>query len=122
MPYPNYYQPIPYVPTNYTSVPQVPVQNQVQQNSYPQILAYVHGLDGANQYQMGPNSKALLMDLDEDTMYIKTTDPMARSYPLEVYSIVKKDIPADGAVTRDEFNKLVSMLEEQKKMLDDLTK
>lgn len=101
--------------------PQMP-QVQTQQNSYPQILSYVHGLEGANQFQMGPNAKALLMDLDEDAFYIKTTDPMARSYPLEAYSFTKKDIPESGVVTRDEYNKLVKMLEEQKKMLDDLTK
>lgn len=114
MAYPSYYQPTQYmnpVPTNNTNLP-----------SYPQILAYVHGVDGANLYQMGPNSKALLMDLDDDALYIKTTDPMARAYPLEAYSITKKELPAGDNVTREEYNKLVQMLEEQKKMLDDLTK
>lgn len=110
-------------PVNQTTMPAY-VQSgpQGQQNMYPQILAFVHGLDGANQFQMGPNSKALLMDLDDDTFYIKTTDPMARAYPLEAFSFTKKEIPASGSVTRDEYNKLVQMLEEQKKMLDDLTK
>lgn len=121
MAYPSYYQPM-YnppaypVPTNNTNLP------PIQQNSYPQILAYVHGVDGANMYQMGPNSKALLMDLDDDALYIKTTDPMARAYPLEAYSIKKKELPTGDNVTREEYNKLVSMLEEQKKLLDDLTK
>lgn len=110
-------------PQTTTTVPsQPPTPYPQQQNTYPQILAFVHGLDGANQFQMGPNSKALLMDLDDDTFYIKTTDPMARSYPLEAFSFTKKEIPASGSVTRDEYNKLVQMLEEQKKMLDDLTK
>lgn len=95
---------------------------QNQQSTYPQILAYVHGLEGANQFQMGPNAKALLMDLDEDSFYIKTTDPLARAYPLEAFSFAKKELPDNSAVTRDEYNKLVKMLEEQKKMLDDLTK
>lgn len=114
MAYPSYYQPVQY--TN-------PIQNNnANLPSYPQILAYVHGVDGANLYQMGPNSKALLMDLDDDAMYIKTTDPMARAYPLEAYSITKKELPAGDNVTREEYNKLVRMLEEQKKMLDDLTK
>lgn len=122
MAYPSYYQPMQYqynpvqVPTNNTNLP------PIQQNSYPQILAYVHGIEGANLYQMGPNSKALLMDLDDDAMYIKTTDPMARAYPLEAYSITKKELPTGDNVTREEYNKLVSMLEEQKKLLDDLTK
>lgn len=63
-------------PQTTTTVPsQPPTQYPQQQNTYPQILAFVHGLDGANQFQMGPNSKALLMDLDDDTFYIKTTDP-----------------------------------------------
>lgn len=104
-----------------TAVPyQPPIQNT--QSSYPQILAYVHGLEGANQFQMGPNSKAMLMDLDEDCFYIKTTDPMARAYPLEAFSFTKKDLPDTSSVTRDEYNKLVKMIEEQKKLLEDLTK
>lgn len=97
-----------------------PVPNQ--QGNFPQILAYVHGLEGANGFQMGPNSKALLMDLDDDCFYIKTTDPMARAYPLEAFSFVKKEIQAADVVAREEYDKLVKMLEEQKKMLDDLTK
>lgn len=100
---------------------QLPVQ-QTPQNMYPQILAYVHGLSGANAYPLGPNAKALLMDLDEDVMYIKSTDPLARPYPIEAYDIVKKEIPDTSAVTRDEYNRLVKMLEEQKQMLEDLTK
>lgn len=95
---------------------------QQSQNTYPQILAYVHGLTGANNYALGPNTKALLMDLDEDVMYIKSTDPLARPYPIEAYDIVRKEIPDTSAVTRDEYNKLVKMLEEQKQMLEDLTK
>lgn len=101
-----------------------PQQPPAQQsgNSYPQILGYVHGYMGACSYPLGPNLKALLIDLDDDVAYVKTTDPMARAYPIEAFDMVRKEVPDGGAVTRDEYNKLVKMLEEQKKMLDDLTK
>lgn len=95
---------------------------QATNNSYPQILAFVHGIQGANNYSLGPNSKALLMDLDDDVFYIKTTDPFARPYPLEAYDFTKKALPDTTPVSRDEYNKLVQMMEEQKKLLEDLTK
>ena len=48
-------------------MPQVPAQQD-------QDIQYVNGKSGAEEYQMFPNKKAILMDANEARFYIKQTD------------------------------------------------
>ena len=71
-------------------------QNIFQLSGIDQIIA-VHGIDGAMNYQMGPNCRAPLFDDNEDVFYIKSTDkygvPTVKRYKFEEEVIVSDSDP-----------------------------
>lgn len=71
-------------------------QNIFQLSGIDQIIA-VHGIDGAMNYQMGPNCRAPLFDDNEDVFYIKSTDkygvPTIKRYKFEEEVIVSDSDP-----------------------------
>lgn len=67
------YAPQPYVPQNYQTPPQQYVQPQGMR------LEYVHGIEGANAYQMPQGvTEVILWDNEVDSFYIKKLDEMGR--------------------------------------------
>lgn len=74
-------------------------------------LIPVNGRGGADAYPLPPNSAVALFDENEDIMFIKKTDgagfPTVLSYRFEP---LEQPAP-EGAVTRDEFDRLVAAVE-----------
>lgn len=62
-------------PYNMQSYNNQNLNNMITQNNLvPQELIRVNGLQGAQTYQMAPNSTVALFDGNSDIMYIKQTD------------------------------------------------
>ena len=63
------------------------MQNNLFQLSGIDQLIPVHGIDGAMEYNIGPNCRVPLFDDSEDIFYIKTTDkygvPTVKRYRFE---------------------------------------
>lgn len=82
-------------------------------------LIPVNGRGGADAYPMPPNSAVALFDENEDIMFIKRTDgagfPTVLSYRFEP---LEQPAP-EGAVTREEFDRLVAAVEKLTKEADD---
>ncbi len=78
----------------------------------------VSGLDGANAYQMPPNSRAALFDKNEDVVYIKTTDgagfPTMVPYNLTLATMASK---ADDTVTRKDLESIEQKIDRIEEML-----
>lgn len=90
-------------------------------------LTRVNGIEGAKEFQMGPNSCEALFDANENYMYIKTTDqqgfPSLRVFWFEECS---EEIPQhmpmmpqqnQQFVTRQEFDELKGMIEDAKQLV-----
>ena len=70
------YRAIPAAPNNGVFNNQVYPANSIPQTASP---IYVHGIDGANAFQMPYGvSKVILWDDEVDSFYIKALDPMGR--------------------------------------------
>lgn len=97
-PYPQYPQYGGYQPQQ-TYQPQQ-FQTIAQGAGMPQTqgIIKVTGIEGAKAYQMPPNSIAALFDLNDDILYIKTTD--GAGFPtIETYDIVRRQ--QGGAATSE---------------------
>ena len=98
MPYPNYYQ-------SYQQ--QQPIHGFVR----------VSGIEGAKAYQMPPGSEMPLFDsLEDGVMYIKVTD--AAGFPtITIADCTPRPQPNEGAVTRDDLNRMYKDLASQVEQL-----
>ena len=70
-------------------------------------LRSVNGIEGAKQFPMAPNSRIALFDVNEDIVYIKTTD--AGGYPgIRMFRMTEVSEAPDTNpqyVTMEEFRK-----------------
>lgn len=70
-------------------------------------LRSVNGVEGAKQFPLAPNSRIALFDVNEDIVYIKTTDaggyPSLRAFRMAEINDAPKTDPQ--YVTMDEFMK-----------------
>ena len=84
-PYMNgYYQQTPQYSNNYGST-------QTTQAQYSMIpLTFVNGIEGAKAYIVPANSTIYLRDSDSNMLFIKSSDPMGRSY-LKAYRMEEID-------------------------------
>lgn len=73
--------------------------------------AYVSGIDGAESYQMTPNSTMLLMDSRDSFFYLKTTDQMGRTSMLKRFKF--EEVPL-----RDEEQTYASVADIKKIMTE----
>ena len=103
---------------------QYPQQNYIQQPTpNSDGLIYVHGIEGANAYQIPAGvSKVTLWDDTDDCFYVKGYDPTGKPRILAWNDykahVVEESTPAVAApqidtsqyLTRDEFNKILSEL------------
>ena len=109
--YPQYQQPtIPQYPTF------TPQQNQI---------TWVQGVEGAKAYPVGAGNSVLLMDSDNQYLYIKSADntglPSLRIFEYkEILEKKENQAPAIDMslfVTKDEFDKTIASLKPKKKKI-----
>ena len=81
------------------------------QYQIPQTITMftVHGEEGAKAFPVAPGQKATLIDADNAVIYVKSTNQLGQSLPLEVYDMVYRQPPAPEApvqipaMSRDEI-------------------
>lgn len=87
-----------------------------QQQSGAGIL-WVQGEEGAKAYMVAPNSSVLLMDSENSSFYIKSTDASGMPQPLRIFDYTERtaartpESPAQEYVTRAEFDALAARLD-----------
>lgn len=87
-----------------------------QQQSGSGIL-WVQGEEGAKAYMVAPNSSVLLMDSENSSFYIKSTDASGMPQPLRIFDYTERtaartsEAPAQEYVTRAEFDALAARLD-----------
>jgi hypothetical protein len=86
------------------------MQHQSMQNN--QTIIQVTGREGANAYQLAPNSAVALFDSGNNIFYLKTTDgagfPTIKEFEFKERSIAHKI--ENDYVTRKEFEELTNQL------------
>ena len=94
------------------------------QYSYPQYqqpkmiagdeLKFVNGIESARQYQLYPNSKAILMDANEDKFYLVESDASGIS-TIKTYRFELEPEPApidlNNYITRQELEEVLKKYE-----------
>jgi hypothetical protein len=94
-------------------------QPQQSQQNQAAPIQYVNGRASADQYMMGVNSSALLMDSTQARFYIKTTDAAGMSsvkaYDFEEAKDLSTpvEISTQNFVTREEFDQLKESLKNE---------
>lgn len=94
----------------------IPLYGQFYQGSPPGIqgVRAVNGLQEVEKCIIPFGSKAMFMDKENDIFYIKETDPLGYSPPVEAYRFEKIERPAPQQyVTKQEFDSLSQQLREQ---------
>ena len=102
--------------------PNVPQNNQVNQQPQMNQYAFVNGIEGAKSFQLNPNQTILLMDSDSPVCYMKTSNGVGQS-TLRYFKLTEvteadlkaQSIPNDksiGYVTKNEFKELSDRFEE----------
>lgn len=90
-------------------------QPQQQQTNQPQF-SLINSTQEASSYVVSPNSNAILLDIQDDLLYIKQADGIGkistRVFKLEEveYQQAPKEIDASLFVTQAEFNSLKSQI------------
>ena len=102
--------------------PNVPQNNQVNQQPQMNQYAFVNGIEGAKSFQLNPNQTILLMDSDSPVCYMKTSNGVGQS-TLRYFKLTEvteadlkaQSIPNDKSteyVTKNEFKELSNRFEE----------
>lgn len=111
--YPNYY----YNNTTATTPIQMPVQTQTQA-PHNNGFVWVQGIEAAKAYPVAAGNQILLMDSENPVLYMKSTDVSGRPLPMEVYDLVKREVPQENSsasdlseyVRKDELKSLMSSM------------
>lgn len=95
---------------------------QAQPMSYPQYqqtqstgINWVQGIEGAKAYPVAPNANVLLLDSNEQTMYVKSADATGRP-TVTVYDYEERKVGNSSAtdtntahfVTKDELTEILN--------------
>ena len=102
--------------------PNVPQNNQVNQQPQMNQYAFVNGIEGAKSFQLNPNQTILLMDSDSPVCYMKTSNGVGQS-TLRYFKLTEvteadlkaQSIPNDKSteyVTKNEFKELSDRFEQ----------
>ena len=81
--YTNPYSMYPNSPNAYSTVPNIPQQNQGN-------IVWVQGRAGAEAYPVAPGNRLMLMDSNEPVVYVKQADMSGRMLPLMIYDLVER--------------------------------
>lgn len=88
-----------------------PMQQPAQQGGG---ILWVQGEEGAKAYMVAPGSSVLLMDSENSSFYIKSSDASGMPQPLRVFDYqertASRPAPATEYVTRAEFNEFAARL------------
>jgi hypothetical protein len=88
-----------------------------QQLQPKQEIIRVHGQNGANAYQMAPNSSILLLDETAPVIWLKTTD--GASYPTVTgYKITPLETITPQMPSNNDFSELEKRVEKLEEMLN----
>lgn len=97
----------------------------VGQDSINSGIIWVQGESGAKAYPLGPNAKAVLMDSESPTFYIKVTDASGMPLPLRTFDYTERIqmVVSSGGdyVTRDEFDELNRKMETVNKFIGEFS-
>nr|DAR33072.1 MAG TPA: hypothetical protein [Bacteriophage sp.] len=96
-----------------------PAQQQQQVTQQPSPIIWVQGEEGAKAYMVAAGNSVLLMDSENSTFYIKSTDASGMPQPLRVFDYSERTAsqkqpthtaqkPKEEYVTRQEFNALTA--------------
>lgn len=96
-----------------------PAQQQQQVTQQPSPIIWVQGEEGAKAYMVAAGNSVLLMDSENSTFYIKSTDASGMPQPLRVFDYSERTAsqkqpaqtaqkPKEEYVTRQEFNALAA--------------
>lgn len=110
--YPNYY-----FPQNY---PQMQMQQQMAQPQVPvqqngSDIVWVQGEAGAKAFPVGAGKSVLLMDTEDNVLYIKTVDMSGMPQPLRIFDLKERTGQSKSSnavantadsVSRQEFEEL----------------
>lgn len=94
-----------------------PQQQQTAQQTAP--IIWVQGEEGAKAYMVAAGNSVLLMDSENSTFYIKSTDASGMPQPLRIFDYTERtaaqkqptqaaQVQADEFVTRAEFDALAA--------------
>ena len=96
--------------------PAVQAQPQTQLLQNTQQVAHVSGLEGAKVYQktLGPESSVVVLDNDEDTMYMLSTDANGNPKPIAIcrYTVETEASQSNNFVTKQDFDEFKNELKE----------
>lgn len=97
--------------------PQMPPQSQPASNG----IIWVQGEEGAKGYLVAPGENRLLMDSENSTFYIKSTDPSGMPMPLRIFDYTERTAARTAPqaaqesvvqfATKDELNALAARLD-----------
>ena len=110
----------PYLPT-YTSKPQItnpilqptPVQNQFLPK---RAVEYVKGYEGAQSFALAPGSSALVLDEDQNVLWVIATDQNGNKSVVKGYQIGAEYIPPKPATLDDLMAQMKSINERLNKI------
>lgn len=118
-----YTPPMTYMPNYFLQQP-APMQMQQQpQANQPSTsgLIWIQGESAAKSYLVAPNTTVLLMDSEAKRFYIKSADASGMPLPLRVFEYDEvvpqgqgKVVENNNYVTREEFERKIAELTEQK--------
>lgn len=122
--YPYYYQPYqPPMADQLTQLRQQQYQPMIQQTPQQPAqngIIWVQGEEGAKAYMVAPGASVLLMDSENSSFYIKSTDQSGMPMPLRIFDYTERTaqrpvhaqaIPSEEYVTRAEFDALTARLD-----------
>ncbi|MBQ8551735.1 MAG: hypothetical protein IJ428_02855 [Clostridia bacterium] len=127
---PYYYSPMtqgPQIPIQTPMMQQAPMdqlsQLRAQQQQPPNdSIKWVQGEEGAKAYLVAAGNTVLLMDSENTTFYLKSTDPSGMPMPLKIFDYTErtqspKSVPATAQiptveyVTKEEFKRFAAELD-----------
>lgn len=96
-----------------------PAQQQQQVTQQPSPIIWVQGEEGAKAYMVAAGNSVLLMDSENSTFYIKSTDASGMPQPLRIFDYTERtaapkqpvqaaQTPDNDFVTRAEFDALTA--------------
>ena len=97
-------------------------QSQQQTTQQPSPIIWVQGEEGAKAYMVAAGNSVLLMDSENSTFYIKSTDASGMPQPLRIFDYAERtatqkqptqatQAPREEYVTRKEFDALSARLD-----------
>lgn len=90
----------------YQAIPQAAQMTAAPQNN----IQWVQGIEAAKSYLVGAGNSVMLMDSENSTFYIKSTDSAGMPLPMRIFDYTERKAPAQTSekadyITREEFEK-----------------